>query len=738
MSSEKHLYEFGEFRLDTAERLLLRNGEPVSLPPKVFDTLVVLVQNGGHLLDKEKLMRELWPDAFVEDVNLSVNISVLRKALGESDAGEGFIQTVPKRGYRFVAQVTELDGDNEDLIVHSRIRARVVTEETEASNDLAAVRSAREQRKELEAPGSLDRRFVQQAKPRHPFALVALVVLVIAIAGAAFGLYKLVSRRAASAFERMKVTRLTNSGKAVDGAISPDGKYVVYVLADSGQQSLWLRQVAAASNVQIVPPSDLKYDRLTFSSDGNFIYYVSKRKNIAELYQMPALGGAARKLIEDIDSLITISPDSTRLAFLRGYPSEGQSALMVANADGTSEQKLTIRQRPDFFSATDDNPAWSPDGTLLACPAGTIGAKGSYMFLLGVRTKDGSAAPLTSQHWWRVGRMAWLRDGKGLIFTAQEQESSPSQIWQLSYPSGDVHRITNDLNDYSSVSVTGDGASLVTVQSGLLSSIWIGATEDLEHAKRIQSNNADGLEGIAWTPDGRVVFASRATGHSDIWITNQDGSNQKRLTADGSNNKWPVASADGRYIVFMSNRAGPENIWRIDIDGNNVKQLTAGGNEWFPDCSPDSQWVVYRSGFGKRPLFRVPIDGGEPVPINDRASSGPAVSPDGKWIACAYFDDPKGLKTAIYPFTGGEPARILNLFSNFYVNWTPDSHALAYISPRSNFNLESQPIDGGQPTTLTKFTLDRIFRFAFSRDGKQLAMTRGNLSRDVVLISNFK
>src|SRR5437870_955636 len=111
-SSEKHLYEFGEFRLDTTERLLLRNGQPVSLPPKVFDTLVVLIQHSGHLLDKDQLMHELWPDAFVEDVNLSVNISVLRKALGESENGQRYIETVPKRGYRFTAQVSELESGN--------------------------------------------------------------------------------------------------------------------------------------------------------------------------------------------------------------------------------------------------------------------------------------------------------------------------------------------------------------------------------------------------------------------------------------------------------------------------------------------------------------------------------------------------------------------------------------------------------------------------------------------------
>jgi Tol biopolymer transport system component/DNA-binding winged helix-turn-helix (wHTH) protein len=743
-SSEKHLYEFGEFRLDTAERLLLRGSEPVPLPPKVFDTLVLLVQNGGHLLEKDQLMRELWPDAFVEDVNLSVNISALRKVLGETENGEGYIDTVPKRGYRFTAQVSELESGNEELVVHNRVRRRIISEERESSVPVFGEEGKWKQIRELEvaATSESDKHLADGLRQHKTAALSGLALIVVIVAGVLFGLYRSISERSVrkdSPFQTMKIDRLTNSGRAVDATVSPDGKYVVYVMVDLGQQSLWLRQVAVASNVQIVPPDDVRYRGMTFSSDGNFIYYVSEQQGAAELYQMPVLGGAPRKLIFDIDSPVTLSPDGKRLAFLRGYPSEGQSALMVANADGTSEQKLAIRRNPDFFSGANNAPAWSPDGQVIACSAGTTGAEGSYMMVLQVRIQDGVATPMTSQRWRWVGRMAWFPDGKELIFTAQEQESSPSQTWYLSYPGGELHRITNDLNDYHSVSLTADGASLVTTQSDLLSSIWIAPSGDTEHAKKIRSSNDDGGEGISWTPDGRIVYASRATGHSDIWIMHQDGSNQKQLTADGSNNKWPAASADGRYIVFTSDRAGLQNIWRMDVDGNNLRQLTQGRGEGLPDCSPDGQWVVYRSVLGKKTLFKVSIDGGEPVPVNNNASSRPAISPDGKWIACAYFGDPERIKTAIYPFTGGEPAKILDLSPlSFYMRWTPDSRALAYIDRQSHFNIVSQPVDGGSSTQLTNFSSDHIFGFAWSGDGKQLALVRGNVTSDVVLISNFR
>ena len=738
-SSEKHLYEFGEFRLDTAERLLLRNGKPVSLPPKVFDTLVVLIQHSGHLLDKEQLMKELWPDAFVEEVNLSVNISALRKTLGEGENGESFIETVPKRGYRFTAQVSELESGPEDLIVHNRIRAHIVTEELEASANVAIGTGAWEPQRQIEAARlSILERFADEIRRHKRAAGLALALFLIAVAGLGFGLYKLITRKTVAPFEAMKITRLTSNGDAVDAAISPDGRYVAYVMADSGRQSLWMRQVATASNMQIIPPADVRWGGLTISTDGDYLYYLMGEQTFGVLYKMPILGGLPRKLIWDIDSLVTLSPDGKRMAFLRGYPADGQSALIVAKADGASEQKLAIRKDPDFFSGAEDAPAWSPDGTIIACPAGTTGADGSYMGVLEVRVQDGSAKLLTPQRWWRIRRMAWLRDGRGLVFAGQEQESDPAQLWYLSYPAGEVRRITNDLNDYRSVSLTADGTSLVTVQSGLLSSIWIAPNGDTQHAKDIRANNADGVEGMSWTPDGRLVYTSRASGHSDIWMMDQDGGNQKQLTADGSNNKWPVASADGRYIIFMSDRAGLQSIWRMEINGNNPKELTVGGSGWQPDCSPDSQWVIYRTGFGNHTLWKVSIDGGEPVQVNDKASSRPAISPDGKWIACAYFG-PEGIKTAVYPFAGGEPVRILDVSSpGFYVRWTPDGLALAHIDRQTQRNIVSQPVDGGPPKPLTDFQADRIFRFAWSRDGKQLALVRGNVTSDVVLIRNFR
>jgi Tol biopolymer transport system component len=593
-------------------------------------------------------------------------------------------------------------------------------------------------------PTSSAEYIVGKIKRHRGTAIIALTVLVIAVAGIVFGLNKLISQRQSQTsqnqprpavpFQRMKIARLTSTGKATDAAISPDGKYVVHVVDDGGQQSLWMRQVSTSSNVQISAPADVSYVSLTFSPDGDYLYYVFwDKKNPFALYQMPVLGGTAKKLITDIDSIVTFSPDGKQFAFLRGYPTRGELTVQVANADGTSEHKLATRK---LGIGPFGDPAWSPDGKVIAFPVENTGANGDFMTLVEARTADGSGKAISSQRWWRVGHMAWLRDGSGLIFTAREGVASPSQIWYISYPGGEAHRITNDLNDYLGMSLTADSSALATVQSEQVSNIWIAPNDNARRASQLTHSKFDGLESISWTPDGKIVYDSAASGNLDLWMIETNGTGQKQLTADVGNNGHPSVSSDGRYIVFISDRTGTDHVWRIDIEGSNPRQLTNGIGELNPHCSPTGQWVVYNSRASNASLFKVPIDGGEPVQVIDKVSSGVAVSPDGKWIATTHYE-PNNINTAIYSFEGGEPHQFLDFFS-FDVHWTPDGRALTYVDERNVSTITSQPIDGGPPRQLVDFKPDHIFSFAWSRDGKQIAVARGSVTKDVVLISNFK
>jgi serine/threonine protein kinase len=593
-----------------------------------------------------------------------------------------------------------------------------------------------------------------EIKRHKTVASVVVALALLVIAGISYGIYKWVAKQGKPAppFQSAKFTRLTTSGKASDAAISPDGKYVAHVKTDAGQRSLWLRQVMTTSDTQIVPPSWQNYYGITFSKDGDYIYYVLGEPNnpaTRALYQVSALGGASRKVIEHVESPVTLSPDGTRLAFVRGGPT--QTALVVANADGTGgERQVAVRKRPDEFST--GGPSWSPDGKLLAS-AVVVGPSNEAVArtaVVEVQVESGAERPITSEKWppTATGQVAWLSDGSGLVAIAIDQASSSVQLWHISYPGGEVRKITNDLINYNRLSLTADSSALVTVQTEGEMNLWVAPLGDAGRAKQISSGRGDGWVGLSWMPGGKIVYMSRASGSGDIWSIEQDGKNQKQLTAHARANIYPWATPDGRYIVFTSTRArSTRSIWRMDSDGGNLKQLTEGPSDISPQSSPDSRWVVFSSSrSGSSRVWKLSIDGGEPVRLTDKWTANPTVSPDGSLIACFYREDQPDARTkvAVIPFAGGEPVKVLDLprpsFSGAPgLRWTADGRALTFIDTINGVsNIWSLPLDGGPPKQLTDFKTDQIFWFDLSRDGKQLALSRGTQTSDVILIKDFR
>jgi serine/threonine protein kinase/Tol biopolymer transport system component len=577
---------------------------------------------------------------------------------------------------------------------------------------------------------------------------LAAVILALAIAYL-FGYKWLIRQRAASFFQAMKFTRLTTSGKVRFAAITPDGKYVVHVVEDGGQQSLWVRQVATTSNVQIVPPAEVKYWGVTISPDGNYVYFVRREREfpgIGFLYQIPVLGGVPRRLVVDVDSAAAVSLDGRRLAFVRNRPgaSLNESILMVADADAAEGQTIAIRKDLDFFG-WGAGPAWSPDGKVIVTRAGSF-SPSRHFTLLAVHAAGKGEEPVSSHRWIDMGQVAWLPDGSGVLLTAIDAvSSSGSQIWQVSYPEGPARRITNDLNRYDGVSITADATTLVTVQKDLTSGIWFVPSGNANRAQQVTFGvgQHDGVDGLSWTSDGRVVYASNMGGHSGLWVMDSDGSNARPLTVDAQTDRQPSVCGDSGYIVFTSNRTGNQNIWRMNLNGGSPKQLTRGNADWRPSCSPDGKWVVYQSEHLGMRSWRVSIEGGEPVPITDQFSTGSAVSPDGKWVCYAYKEDnAQSPKIAVARLQGGTPVKTFNIpptATADQVLWSADSHALTYIDTVNGVsNIWSLPLDGTSSTQLTDFRSDQIFFHAWSRDGKQLAIARGIVTSDAVLISNFR
>jgi serine/threonine protein kinase len=577
-------------------------------------------------------------------------------------------------------------------------------------------------------------------------------VLVLAAIGVGIWLYKAfsTSKKTERSVIAPKLQPVTTSGKASDAAISPDGKYVAHVKSDAGQQSLWLRLVATTSDTQIVPPSLQDYNGITFSKDGNYLYYVLGEPNnpFRTLYHVPVLGGASRK-VTNVTSPVSLSPDGTRLAFTRVSQIQGETALIVANADGTGERQVAMRKVPAQFSGA--GPSWSPDGKLLA--SGVINfdpnTRRAAATVVEVQVESGAERPITSHTWQPpLGQVVWLADGTGLAVIAIESGARTNQIWHVSYPDGEVRKITNDLNNYNRLSLSADSGALVTVQTEGASSVWVAPQGDTNRARQISSGKSDGQAGLSLMPDGRIVYVSRESGQNDIWIMDGDGKNQKQLTANAVNNAHPWVTPDSQYIVFTSNRELlRRSIWRMDPDGGNLKRLTEGPGDIFPQSSPDSRWVVFwstRSGAFR--VWKVSIDGGAPMQLTDQVMFNPTVSPDGSQIACFYREDREGSlsKVAIIPFAGGDSVKVLDIPQSVQVNagglrWTLDGRAVTYVATTDGVsNIWSLPLEGGKPVPLTDFKTDRIFWYDFSRDGKQLALSRGTQTSDVILIRDFR
>jgi Tol biopolymer transport system component len=543
-------------------------------------------------------------------------------------------------------------------------------------------------------------------------------------------------------FQHIVVTQLTIDGNAQVATISPDGKYVAYVKGEyspwyvfgsHGKQSLWMRQIAGG-DVQVTAPAKVDYIGLTFSRDGEYLYVVkSNEKDTAfrSLYKMPALGGPTKKLVADVDSRVTLSPDGGQLAFIRNSMAMSESALVVAKEDGSGERVLLVRKWPNAVRSV----AWSPDGRFIAATFQLNDSGHRYITVEKVLLGDGSVQPLTSKHWDWTGSPIWSSDGRGLFVTALE--GGDEQINYISYPDGAVRRITSDVTGYGDgLSLTDDARSMAAIRGQKHYDIWVASLSEAEKARPITSG---GLSySPTWTSDGRVVY----TNDSQIWVMDPDGTNARQLTATGGAYYLsPRVPEIGRYIFFSSTL---DEIWRMDSDGGNPKQLTERlqlRGDGYIDCTPDGKWVVFARDPPTHGIWKVSVDGGEPVRINAaKAAVSPAISPDGKMLAYSYRDPSitpvNGV--VVERLEGSAPGKRFDI-SSPVLGWASDSRSLVYVSTENGVsNLWSQPIAGGQPKQITHFTSELIDDFSLSRDGKQLLLDRGTVDADVVLIRDAK
>lgn len=694
----KDFYDFDDFRLDVKEKVLSRNGVAIPVAPKVFTTLKILIASPGHLLEKQELMEAIWPDQFVEDSNLTYNIKMLRKALGDDAAQPRFIETVPRSGYRFIAKIVQPNIEIENA-----------------------------------GPASSSPQGFAAKNSYWMAAAVAAIVILILGGGswiARESLSAASNGRASISDSGFNATRLTSGGKTFVSSIAPDGKTLAFVDSSAGKGSLWLKNIETSEAVSLIAPMDADYIGLDWAADGQSVYFVrSVGPGIAHIYRVAAKGGIPEKIVELTQGWMSTSPDGDRISFVRcPYKEDDYCSLFIADADGKNERKLLTRERPIRIG---DNQI-SPDGRSIAFAVGESLNGESNFRLMRVDIETSAETQLVARTFFNIRSLKWLNGPNDLLFTASEGLDEPSRLWRASSQTGKAFSVSNNENSYGWLSVDDSGDKIVTTRVANNFKLYFsinGETKALSDARS-----------VAFVAAGRLVFDGE---QGDIWSIAADGGQKQQLTANSRRNLFPIGSPDGKHVYFTSNRTGSNQVWRMDIDGSDQMQLTKSEGGYPRFASPDGHWIYYKSDRSGS-FWKVRSDGQEEIRVAGINEYANAFSPNGQLLAYFFRDaeDNNQLKIGIRNLSDQvlvQTHRLDNAFGTVDIVWSPDNRTINFVIEKNgNYTLLRQSLDARDPVFTADLGNEGIEYLRIGPDGRSFATIRGNWIHDAVLITGLK
>jgi DNA-binding winged helix-turn-helix (wHTH) protein/Tol biopolymer transport system component len=727
----------GVFEIDLGSAELFKRGHLVKLENLPFQILVALLDRPNEVITREELCARLWPEGTHVDFEDGLNTAIrkLRYALGDSAETPIFIETIPRRGYRFIAPVVGAkSGKTSDPEKAAKNDSSSPSnEETNSTSILSGLRT-----------GS-NRGWTSAHSSKSLLAGIATLGVLALTVGWALHLLRVRARQSSLPnLQAMEIRKLTDSGNVISAAISPDGRFVVYSRRKGEAWSLRMRQVAASGDTEILPPDTHRLTAIAFSPDGNHIYFSrgdDAYPGYQNLYIMPALGGSAQLLIKDVDTAPSFSPDGRQFVFERGRPEKNIVELRIANADGSGER--VVAAIPESSSDVLPGATWSPDGRTIAVGIKHQGNEfDSALYTIAVG--DGARQRIYSTEG-NIGRPLWLPEGHAFLIAINDRATGHGQLWFLTYPQGERQRVTNDLSDYDlDVNPTRDRKNAVTVERTINSSIWTSTNGHLASLDSLSSGAGPLLEAVETSRDTVVV-----RGLSDLWLNDAE---KHSRTLFAKQTVEDIAAC-GKYVVVNAVREGTRQLLRFDADGTHPKTLVKD-ILYYPVCSSDGESVFYSSQNDPQRIMRGSIEGGAPKEIARNPGGdilGPLdVSHNGRFVAfvCSAEIPAKQLRFCIVPAAGGsilksiEAAPEAGIFTAVPVTqlrWSPDDSGIDYVAPHSGTsNIWEQPISGGSPKQLTKFTNGQIFSFNWSRDGKRLLIGHGDVTSDVVLFTNLR
>jgi len=576
--------------------------------------------------------------------------------------------------------------------------------------------------------------------------LVAGAVCLLALS--TIVLYPFLHRAAPTIDTRnLNIQQLTEHGGVVSAAaISGDGKWIAYPMRE-GKRRVHVKQIATGSDVAVTPPEAFLFGPgLSFTPDSNYLYFTrfGNESDVINMYAVPSLGGPIRKVVGDVYSGISFSPDGKQMTYLRAVSDSSEWQVLVANVDGSAEH--VIFRGASGAAGIISDPSWASAG--IAFSKAEVGTNASAIVVI---TPEGK--PIQKVFLRLLATtVAWLPDSSGFFLVGGERKAAfRQQVWFQPYPSGEVLRVSNDLNVYHSLSVTADGKSFVTAQERPSAGVFVAElpTDLSVHANLafhpITTEQATGYS-LSWMGDGRLLQVDL---QAHAYVSASDGSNRVPLLSKDDLNNTVAACGSGDVAVLARYLPdNTQNLWRLNLDSGELKQITDGQDDDFPSCTPDGKQVVFtRFGQGIARVMKVSSDGGAATELARGNIHQASVSPDGKSIL---FDKRVGQGSAatlglVITTLDGNPLKEISIPQQSEVyGWAPDGRSASYLlfDPGGNVrHLYIQPLKGGPPVQLTHFDTEpsQILAYSWSQDGKKLGLTRARFAdTDVVMFSGFR
>jgi len=698
------LLQFGPFEADVQTEELSKQGVQLRLPRQSFQILAILLQKPGQLITREQLHQALWPsDTFVDfDKGINAAINRLREALGDSAENPRYVETLPRRGYRFIAPVSKPSSP--------ALPARV--------------------RKGL----------FENLKPKTRWLSVG-VTLVALVWG--IGLWRPSGKRTEGSRPIEVVPLAALPGIEIEPAFSPDGNQVAFVLREEGRQNngIYTTMIGGERSLRLTSyPDDFSP---TWSPDGRQVAFYRDTDHSIDIYVVPALGGTAQRLYTGLSSTwtrgLSWSPDGKALAFsASGAADKNRTSIALLSLADSTTRSLTSPSGQEI----DINPAFSPDGSTVAFVRATLA--GAVADLYVIPSTGGMPKRLTFDSRWIKGAPTWTPDGRDIVFSSGRGGSIG--LWRVSASGGAPRPVEGVGATAFHPSVSPKGDQLVYQQVSARENIWRLNLKDEKH--RQGPPVMLGLKkGRNWrphfSPDGkRFVFESNGLGYSEIYACDSDGSNCDQLTFLHGTAGAPRWSPDGHYIAFEFRPKDRTEIYLLEIDGGKPRLLPTlpGADNGGPSWSRDGKWIYFYSDWGGEPfqLWKVPVQGGSPVQITRNGGVFGAESSDGRYL---YFckTDARGIWKMSLP--DGKEERVLDQAGGYgWFNWALAQNGIYFVKHRKG-GADFDFFDFATGKTVPISTSDRenFLGLALSVDSRSILYTE-NESEDstIMLVKNFR